>query len=210
MIWIQVLLGILLIVIILLEFVQHQWIKKDANNHEQWSYHDIKLWLNTYEEIEVKEDQHYSCNSIDQSISIIKKENYTIQDRLSIAHELGHAHTFRSIKTSIILKLFIALKMGLYGLLILSLLSGVVSFFFPKGYLILKWLLVLLTLVQILHWLMVVFMEVWANFWVKQHIKLSKIDNVALNLAVINQSLYWLLFLMLSIILCGVLIVKTS
>lgn len=185
------LIGVVLILIVL-EFVTRK--TKGLIDHRSLGIgrEQLEENLDAIEGLEYSYGKIYAYNLNGFSLELVDKLIYQRSDLLIINHEIAHSNHYKTIEDSFIFRVFLFLKGTFYLLGIATMLSLVSSIVFSFFGIILKWLLITLIVVQVIHFLIVVYTEFVAN---KNTGMKTRLEYVFIYSAMSTQILYWFLFI---------------
>lgn len=190
---------VLMLILLILEFVNRKLENNIKNSKGIVERDDLLTYLDENDSVDYRFEKHYSCDLNDFYIGIHDKEIYYESDKIIIAHEIGHLKFFKKNKDTLLFKGFLYSKGFFYLLSIFTMLFIALSIFIPFFAYFVKYTLIVLVIVQIIHLVLVSYTEIIANIYVHKNYPLNRESAFFIHLSTLSQLLYWFLFILLSI-----------
>lgn len=190
----------IIIVLVILEYVTRKRKLQLDDGDENITREELEVWLDSLENLNYTYGKIFACHLEDLNLILIPKEEYSKSEQLVVMHEIGHFFHLSKIKETLRYKVLLYSKGIFYFLGIVTMFTLALSLLFNPLVYILKYLLILLIIIQVVHLVLLTYSEFVANTYISNHFKQDKGGLVYVYASMLSQIVYWFLFMMLTIV----------
>ena len=190
----------IIVVLVILEYVTRRAKVQLDDLEGNITREELEICLDSLDNLNYTYGKFFACHLEDLNLILIAKEEYSKSEQLVVMHEIGQFVHLSKIKETLRYKVLLYSKGIFYLLGILTMFTLALSLLFNPFVYILKYLLIMLIMIQIIHLVLLTYSEFVANTYISNHFKQDKVGLVYVYASMWSQIVYWFLFIMLTIV----------